>query len=148
MVREDSDKVESLERRVSDLERKIEGIAGDGPASCLSELRTMLRGLDVAEKNIQEIMRKVIGVSSKEDLDDAETVYELTLKEMLSRIKTEMPIFSRSDTGGESTVTVLVSKSQCGQSSAVRKLAALKEDSVVYKILMPIILSLRREFII
>ena len=44
---------------------------------------------------------------SRDELEDPEIIYEFTLREMLARIKTAMPLFSGLDTGPTPVVTVL-----------------------------------------
>ena len=127
---ESLDRVGVIEKRVCNIEKKIEEM-GNEDVSHLSELKTMLRSLEIGEKHIQDIMKKIINLLPKEDLNDAEAIYELTLREMLLKVKTEMPLFSRCDMGNRPTVTILISRSQCGQSSMAFKLSALKDESVV-----------------
>lgn len=68
---------------------------------------------------------------SPQDITEEETIYEFTLREMLSTIKVGMPLFSRMDTAHTPVVTLLLSRSSCGQSGTTKKLAALNKGSII-----------------
>ena len=123
-------RINDLEKKVFELAKKTEDIDKEQSLELL-DLKTTLRGLDINEKYIRKITKRAMVELSKEDIEDSETIYEFTLREMLSVIKTEMALFSKVDTNSSPTITLLVSQSQCGQSTMVHKLAALKEKSAV-----------------
>ena len=123
-------RINALEEKMSDLARQFENLKDDQAHGVL-ELKTTLRGLDVNEKHIQEITRRASVELSPQELSDSEITYEFMLREMLSSINVAMPLFSRVDADSTPVVTVLLSQSSCGQSSTIRKLAALKKESVI-----------------
>ena len=121
---------DELEKRVLELERKIESLSNNDLHGTL-ELKTTLRSLEIDEKCVQEIIKKCLTRFSKNELNNIDLLYEFTLKEMLSTIKTGRPLFSGPDTDSLPAVTLFLSDSQCGQSSIVKKLAVLNKGSVI-----------------
>ena len=71
-------------------------------------------------------MKKAIFDLSAQELDDAEFVFEYALKEMASRVNTDLPLFSKIDSE-EPIVTVFLSGKSAGQSSTVLKLQNSKK---------------------
>jgi flagellar biosynthesis GTPase FlhF len=94
------------------------------------QLRTTLKTLDVDEAHILDLIKKAQYELSKEDLEDADIVFEFALKEMASSINTGIPLFARVE-NGEPVITVLVSEAASGQSTMGMKIAILKKDVVV-----------------
>ena len=118
-------KIHGLEKKISNLEKKINSLTNDRPYALL-ELQTMLRGLEIDEKCIQEVIKKTLSRFSREEMQDTEILYEFVLQEMLAKIKTSM-----ADVGSSTAVTLFLSESQCGQSCMIKKITALKEGSVI-----------------
>ena len=127
-----SERVAELERALSDLTDKIKSLKREESRG-VTELTIMLRGAGVGEKHIQELAKKAVSELPKEELEDSEGLYEFALREMLSKIKVEMPLFSKINTNSSPVVTVVLSRGQCGQGSSVCKLAALKSNSIIVK---------------
>lgn len=99
-------------------------------AKGIFQLRTTLKTLDVDEAHILELIKKAQYELSKDDLEDADIVFEFALKDMASSINTAIPLFARVD-NGEPVITVLVSEAASGQSTMGMKIAILKKDVVV-----------------
>ncbi|MFL5783850.1 MAG: hypothetical protein ACJ76H_04510 [Bacteriovoracaceae bacterium] len=99
-------------------------------AKGIFQLRTTLKTLDVDEAHILELIKKAQYELSKDDLEDADIVFEFALREMASSINTGIPLFARVETG-EPVITVLVSEAASGQSTMGMKIAILKKDVVV-----------------
>ncbi len=118
-------KICELENKIVGLEKKIESITNNDPYN-LFELRTTLRSLEIDEKCIQEVIKKVLSQFSRKEIQNTEGLYEFVLQEMLSKINTSI-----ADVGSSSSVTLFLSESQCGQSCTIKKMAALKEGSVI-----------------
>src|SRR5690606_23051966 len=92
-----------------------------------------LRSLDVSDAAIRDIIRGAIFELSEEETHDPDTVLEYALRMMVSDVKTQMPLFSSAEVANTPVVTVLISESSCGQSAMARKIAALKEGSVLVR---------------
>ncbi len=99
-------------------------------AKGIFQLRTTLKTLDVDEAHILELIKKAQYELSKDDLEDADIVFEFALREMASSINTAIPLFARVE-NGEPVITVLVSEAASGQSTMGMKIAILKKDVVV-----------------
>lgn len=128
----DDAKIEELERRLWELTRNVERIEKKEPEG-IYQLRTVLKSLDVSETAIREIVRGAMFELSQEETRDPDTVLEYALRAMVGDIKTSMPLFSRAESAQAPVITVLISESSCGQSSMARKIAALKEGSVLVR---------------
>tara|TARA_R110000868_G_scaffold298978_2_gene559209 strand:- start:761 stop:2170 length:1410 start_codon:yes stop_codon:yes gene_type:complete len=128
----DDGKVEELERKLWELTRNMERIEKKEPEG-IYQLRTILRSLDVSDAAIQDIIRGAMFELSKEETQDADIVLEYALRMMMGDIKTAMPLFSSAEASDSPVVTVLISESSCGQSAMARKIAALKEGSVLVR---------------
>jgi flagellar biosynthesis GTPase FlhF len=99
-------------------------------AKGIFQLRTTLKTLDVDEAHILDLIKKAQYELSKDDLEDADIVFEFALKEMASTINTGIPLFARVE-NGEPVITVLVSEAASGQSTMGMKIAILKKDVVI-----------------
>lgn len=128
----DDGKIEELERRLWELTRNVERIEKKEPEG-IYQLRTTLRSLDVSENAIRDIVRGAMFELSQEETQDPDTVLEYALRVMVGDVKTGMPLFSRAESAETPVITVLISESSCGQSSMARKIAALKEGSVLVR---------------
>lgn len=128
----DDGKIEELERRLWELTRNVERIEKKEPEG-IYQLRTTLRSLDVSENAIRDIVRGAMFELSQEETQDPDTVLEYALRVMVGDIKTGMPLFSRAESAETPVITVLISESSCGQSSMARKIAALKDGSVLVR---------------
>lgn len=98
-------------------------------AKGIFQLRTTLKTLDVDEAHILDLIKKAQYELAKDDLEDADIVFEFALKEMASSINTAIPLFAKVDTG-EPVISVLVSEAASGQSTMGMKIAILKKDVV------------------
>jgi len=125
-------KIDDLEKKLYELTRNFERIEKTEPVG-IYQLRNTLCSLDIAERSIQRIIKKASFDLSREDLEDTDTVFEYALREMVSSISVDMPLFSATDATSQPVVTVLLSETSNGQSSMIQKIAALRENSVVVR---------------
>jgi flagellar biosynthesis protein FlhF len=125
-------KIDELEKKLYELTQNFERIEKTEPVG-IYQLRNTLCSLDIAERSIQRIIKKASFDLSREDLEDTDTVFEFALREMVSSISVDMPLFSSTDATSQPVVTVLLSETSTGQSSMIQKIAALRENSVVVR---------------
>lgn len=125
-------KIDELEKKLFELTRNFEKFQKKEPIG-IYQLRTTLRSLDINEAYIQELIKKGLFELTDIDAENADVVFEFALREMMSSIQTDLPLFSREDNQKIPTVTIFVSEASCGQSLMVQKVAALKKDSVIIR---------------
>lgn len=125
-------KIEELERQIFSLSKNVEKLERKEPQG-VYELRITLKSLDIDEKYIQGLSRKAIFELSDEELENCDVVFEFALREMLGSINTALPLFSSPEAEDRQVLTVLVSDSASGQTAMLHKLAALKKDSVLIR---------------
>ncbi len=132
MILAQRNKIDDLEKKLFELTKNVERMDKREPNG-IFELRTTLRSLDVSEKFIRGVIKKVIFELGDEDLQNPELVFEFALKEMANIIRTEMPLFSSTDETETPVITVLISETSCGQTSMLHKLGALKNDAILIR---------------
>jgi flagellar biosynthesis protein FlhF len=124
-------KMELLEQKLMELSQNYQFNQKHlNEAQGIFQLRTTLRTLDVDEAHILDLIKKANYELSREDLENADIVFEFALKEMASSINTSIPMFARIE-NGDPVITVLVSEAASGQSTMGTKIAVLKKDVVV-----------------
>lgn len=130
-LRTQQHKMDLLERKLLELtennqfnERNLNESKG------VYQLRTTLKTLDIDETHILDLIKKASYELSKEDLENADVVFEFALKEMAGTINTAMPLFAKVE-NNEPVITVLMSEAASGQSSMGTKIAVLKKDVVL-----------------
>ena len=121
--------IDLLERKIYELSQKMseKGTEEPGPRG-ITGLRTTLRSLELSEQIVQTIIKKANFDLDREQLDDADILYEFALRELNEMIQVAMPLFSSTDIQTSPVVTVLISENSCGQSSMAMKLAVLQEN--------------------
>lgn len=130
-LRTQQHKVELLEQKILELSQNYHFNQKHlNEAKGVFQLRTTLKTLDVDESHILDLIKKANYELSKEDLENADVLFEFALREMAGSIHTAIPLFAKVDTG-EPVVTVLVSEAASGQSSMGTKIAVLKKDVVL-----------------
>ena len=127
---EAQNKIDELEKKIFELTQNIERIDQKEPSG-IYELRTTLKSLDVIESYIQKITKKALFELSDDEVQNSDVVFEFALREMLSDVNCQMPLFSSVDSDETPVVSVLISETSCGQSSMLQKIAGLKEGSVL-----------------
>jgi flagellar biosynthesis protein FlhF len=135
LINELRQEVRTQQHRLEIMEKKIFELTQNAPAAealrqgaqGLYQLRTTLKALDVDEAVVVDLVRKATYGLSKEELENADIVFEFALKEMTNAIHTSMPLFSTLD-GNEPVITVLISEAAAGQTSMSMKIAVLKKD--------------------
>ncbi|MCB9061182.1 MAG: hypothetical protein H6622_06645 [Halobacteriovoraceae bacterium] len=123
-------RIELLESSIRELKNLIENPRQNGPRG-IFQLRTLLSGLGICGPYIQRICKKAVFELTPESLEDAESVFEFSLREMMSDVNTAMPLFSQTNIQNNQVITVLISETSSGQESLALKLGVLKEDSVL-----------------
>lgn len=129
---ENTYKIQELEAKIFALNKQVEKLDQKGPIG-VYQLRTLLTGLGISPKYINTITKKCLFELREDELINVDSVFEYALKEMLGEVKTAMPLFSRAD-NTQPVITVFLSETTCGQSSAMMKIASLKKDSVILRI--------------
>ncbi len=123
-------RVDELEKKIFELTKGLQEVTKTEPVG-IYQLRTTLRSLDISETYIQSIIRKAIFELNHQEQEEQDVVFEYALNEMMTVIKTDRPLFSSAENVG--TVTILLSDTSCGQTSMLMKIGALKNDSVLIK---------------
>ncbi|MBI2519426.1 MAG: hypothetical protein HYV97_03375 [Bdellovibrio sp.] len=123
------DKIADLERKIFDLSKNLE-TKEKSQARGLYQLRNTLRSLDIDNSYIQKLLVKLQYELPEIALDNTELIFETALKEMMTVIKTDSAHFAKEDVSGPH-LTVFVSETSCGQTTLIRKLASLNQNSVV-----------------
>ncbi len=121
------EKLAEIEDKLNFLSERIDNKT---PLSIV-KFRDYLRGLEIEESYVQELIKKAIRDISTEEIKDFEVLNEFAVQEMLKEIKTELAAFSRAN--NEGVITLLISEVASGQSLMIEKLASLKTDSMVIK---------------
>jgi len=125
-------KIDELEKKLFELTRNVQSF-NKPEALGIQELMSSLRSLDVEDTFIQKVVRKAHFELSATDKEDADVVFDFALREMLSEINVQMPLFSSVDNAEKKVVTVVISDVTSGQSTMLRKIASLKKDSVIVR---------------
>ncbi len=123
-------KMEILERQVFELKKSVDALERKEPTG-VYQLRTTLRSLDIGDKYINQLIRKTSFDLSEADRQNSDVVFEYALREMLEKIHTDMPLFSKVNEDETPVITVLLSEISSGQTSMMLKLGALKSDAVL-----------------
>ena len=125
-------KIENLEKKLYQLKKEVLDMDVKGPEGVF-QLRSVLRSFGISEKYITNICKKALFDLSKEQLEDADAVFEFALREMLKVVKIEQPIFSSKEAAAEPIVMVLLGGKSTGQTSMICKMSVLKPDSVIIR---------------
>ncbi len=128
--------IELLEQKLFEISERMTHRGDDSEPLGIKGLRTTLRSLELSEKIVQKIIKKAVFELTKEDLDDADLVYDFALREINGLVNTDMPLFSSVDTDESPVVTALISENPSGQTSMALKLAVLQEDVKVIRFRM------------
>jgi flagellar biosynthesis protein FlhF len=123
-------RVAELERLLFDLTKNVERLDRREPEG-IYQLRNSMKSLDIKESYIQKMIKSATFELSREELENAEIVFEFALKQMLEEIPVAMPMFSSVDSEDSQFITVLLSESSSGQTSMIQKIAALKGESII-----------------
>ena len=125
-------RIDELERMLYQVSKDIERVDKKEPIG-LFQLRNTLSTFNICDQFIQRIIKKATFEHNIDQLENVDVIFEFALKEMMEAINTDLPLFSTNDSKTTPIVTVLISESNCGQTSMIQKIAALKEDSVLIK---------------
>ncbi|HAZ14057.1 MAG: hypothetical protein A2X86_17030 [Bdellovibrionales bacterium GWA2_49_15] len=123
------DKIADLERKIFDLSKNLE-TKEKSQARGLYQLRNTLRSLDIDSSYIQKLLIKLQYELPENSLDNTELIFETALKEMMTMIKTDSAHFAKENVSGPH-LTIFVSETSCGQTTLIRKLASISQNSVV-----------------
>ena len=94
--------------------------------------KSTLRALDLSEKIVGQVLKKLQFEVNAQEIGDIELVYDFILRELSSVIKTEMPLFSKAEEE-QVTITALVSENSSGQSCMATKLGVLQQNATVIR---------------
>lgn len=125
--------IELLEQKLFEMSERMSHRSDDSEPVGVRGLRTTLRSLELGEKTVQKIIKKAVFELTKEDLEDADLVYDFALRELNGMFNVAMPLFSSVDTDETPVVTALISENPTGQTSMALKLAVLQEDVKVIR---------------
>jgi flagellar biosynthesis protein FlhF len=125
-------RIDELERMLYKVTKDIERVDKKEPIG-LFQLRNTLSSFNICDQFIQRIIKKATFEHNVEQLENVDLIFEFALREMMEAITTDLPLFSSHDSQKTTIVTVLITESNCGQTSMIQKIAALKEDSVLIK---------------
>ncbi len=123
------DKIADLERKIFDLSKNLE-TKEKSQARGLYQLRNTLRSLDIDNSYIQKLLVKLQYELPETSLDNTELIFETALKEMMTIIKTDSAHFAKENISG-SHLTIFISETSCGQTTLIRKLTSIRQNSVV-----------------
>lgn len=129
---EQKGKIEDLEKKIFELTRSLERVSKKEAAG-IFQLRTILKSLDINESFIQQLSKKGMYELTDSDLENADTVFEYALKEMMANVSTATPVVAEASSKGQPTITVFLSELSCGQTSMVEKVAASTKDCVIIR---------------
>jgi len=129
---EQKGKIEDLEKKIFELTRNLERVSKKEAAG-IFQLRTILKSLDINESFIQQLSKKGMYELTDSDLENADTVFEYALKEMMVNVSTATPVVAEASSKGQPTITVFLSELSCGQTSMVEKVAASTKDCVIIR---------------
>ncbi|MBD66157.1 MAG: hypothetical protein CME62_13175 [Halobacteriovoraceae bacterium] len=127
-VKTQSHQIELLEQKLYELTQKVSGSPAHSEPRGILSLRNSLRALSLKEAIIVEIIKKASFEFTREELDDADMLYDFALREINEQINVDMPLFSRVQEEGAPVITVLVSETSCGQASMATKLSVIQDD--------------------
>ncbi len=133
LVNELKQELRTQQNKISSLEQKLHDLNPSGLTRAQSEaqgiyqLRTSLKALEVDESILIDLIRKATYELSKDDLENADVVFEFALREMTQSVNTALPLFSKVQ-NNEPVVSILISEAAAGQSSMSMKIAVLKKD--------------------
>jgi flagellar biosynthesis protein FlhF len=120
--------IEMLERKLFELTQNMTvQETHHGESKGIIDLRTTLKTLDLSDRIVSDIIKKAKFELSRDDLEDADVVYDFALREINNLVTVAMPLFSSANVQDKPVVTVLLSETACGQSSMALKLAVLQE---------------------
>jgi flagellar biosynthesis GTPase FlhF len=125
------DKIDLLEKQIFELATVVQRFETKEPVG-IYQLRSNLRALDINEDYLRNLSKKALFELSDEEVQDADTVFEFALREMLAEINTDMPLFSET-MQGRPVVSVLLSESSCGQTSMSYKMSGFKKNMVIVR---------------
>jgi flagellar biosynthesis protein FlhF len=127
-----TNRIDELEKILYQVTKDIERVDKKEPMG-LFQLRNTLSSFSICDQFIRRIIKKATFEHSVEQLEDADIIFEFALREMMEAIRTDLPLFSTINSDKIPVVSVLISESNCGQSSMIQKIASLKEKSVLIK---------------
>lgn len=123
-------KIDELEANIFEISQQIQKL-NKVEAIGIRQMRTLLKSMDIDNIFIQQAILKLTSELSDQDLENSDIVFEAVLKDMALQLKTELPLFSQVDVEEDGVITLLLSETSCGQTSAMLKLGSLLETSLL-----------------
>jgi flagellar biosynthesis protein FlhF len=128
-----TERIDELERRIFELTQYIEHSDINSAPGGSFDFSNNLRSLGIDEKYIQNLIKKFSFEHPREELEDFDKILDYGLSLMQNDFSTSLPLFANTDID-DKAITIFISNSSSGQSSIVKKLAALNKDSVLLTI--------------
>ncbi len=124
------EKIRQLEQKLGSLIQNmtVQNGANKGPRG-ISELRTTLKTLDIGDRIVNKLLKKINSTVSYKDQEDSDVVFDVALSELSNLLTTSYANFSK--VSDKSTITIFISEGAAGQSTCIRKLAALKPNAKI-----------------
>lgn len=116
-----------LEKTVLELKKGADE-SSDAVEMSLKDLRTTLRCLEINERFIKDIIRKVKFELKDEEITDSDFMFEYLLRELSALIKTKLPKFSGVNENNSQVVTLILGGPGSGTSSMCLKIASMRDD--------------------
>ncbi|MBF0362558.1 MAG: hypothetical protein HQK49_16180 [Oligoflexia bacterium] len=110
-----------LEEKISHLSNDLAKIQNKRPDG-LYNLQTNLRCLDISEKFIHTLSKRMCFELTRDELDDYDTTFDFALREISNQINCELPLFSNARLRDAPVITVLISGGYSGQTTSLLKL--------------------------
>lgn len=135
-IKSQSHQIKLLESKLFELTEKLANTStlDQSDPRGIKSLRTSLRSLEIEEGIIQVILKKASFELTREELDEADVVFEFALREINNMVNTDMPLFSNISMQDKPVITAIISENSCGQSSMAMKLAVLQEDVKIIRL--------------
>ncbi len=133
IVNHQKNQIQNLEHKLNNLLNHFEEnkkIQKEHPSS-IDNLYTTLRTLDLSEKNVQRVIKRLNFELNDEDKKDDNLVYDHALKTIADHLNFSLPRFA--GLSKEPVVTVLISDHASGQSSMALRLSKLQKDNMIIK---------------
>ncbi|MBF0298855.1 MAG: hypothetical protein HQK51_09055 [Oligoflexia bacterium] len=124
------ERIIKLEAKISKLSQDLTNLKNKKPEG-LYNVQTNLRCLDISEKFIQNLNKRMCFELSREELDNYDITFDFALREILNQINCEAPLFAKREVGEHPIITVLISGKYSGQTTSLLKLNNFKKNSIV-----------------
>jgi flagellar biosynthesis protein FlhF len=136
LIRSQENHIKILEQRINEIvnnQKFVESNEHNDSPEGVTQLRMTLKSLDLSDRLVTDLIKKVVFELTKAEQSDSDIVFETALRILNDMIGISMPLFSKMDTADNPVVTVLLSDIACGQTSVCYKIASLRENTRVIR---------------